>query len=384
MTTAHANPPLAAPDRYGRARLFLGITGVGAMVVLAAGALLVGLPERWYDRTDPLTTAAVLLGAILAYAILHAPLDWLGGCILPRHFNRPAPDPADFAKRWLRGVAAHAATLFAIAALLTAVGRVAGVPGTLGLVAALSILLLAVRPYHAALVAPLRRTQHHRPDTGLPETVLAADDPAFTGSIHGLVVAERSLLPQHWPDALGHDGLRLVRRRRQLAVASGLWQRGRAVALGFTWLGALLAAALVGPGDLGTAGGTLELACWFTLWSFLGLLTLPTLARRAVAELDRRLLEQDADPELLARTAQTLNAMQDGETERPAGVEAIFHPIPSLANRAADRPSPPTAYAAWDAARLTVFLSFAGLSLLGRAVHCNAGKPALWVYLPTD
>ncbi|MEM9791141.1 MAG: hypothetical protein AAF842_12145, partial [Planctomycetota bacterium] len=122
----------------------------------------------------------------------------------------------------------------------------------------------------------------------------------------------------------------------------------------------------------------------FTLWSFLGLLTLPTLSRRAVAQLDRSLLDEGFPPETLAATSRTLNAMQDGEPARPGAVEAIFHPIPSLANRVATPAALPSRFAAWDAARTAVYLSAAGLGLLGRAVHCNAGKPALWVFLPTD
>ena len=39
---------------------------------------------------------------------------------------------------------------------------------------------------------------------------------------------------------------------------------------------------------------------------------------------------------------------------------------------------------AWHLARTALYLSHAGLSLLPRAVHCNAGRPELWVYLPSD
>ncbi|MBX9723333.1 MAG: hypothetical protein K2X81_18155 [Candidatus Obscuribacterales bacterium] len=39
---------------------------------------------------------------------------------------------------------------------------------------------------------------------------------------------------------------------------------------------------------------------------------------------------------------------------------------------------------AWHLARYAIWLSLAGLGLLGRAVHCNAGKPDLWCMLPAD
>jgi hypothetical protein len=64
-------------------------------------------------------------------------------------------------------------------------------------------------------------------------------------------------------------------------------------------------------------------------------------------------------------------------------IESIFHPVPSLSNRRAlsTRTYPPIA---WHAARMTLFLSWGCAGLLSRAVHCNVGRPELWVMLPTD
>ena len=39
---------------------------------------------------------------------------------------------------------------------------------------------------------------------------------------------------------------------------------------------------------------------------------------------------------------------------------------------------------AWNLARTALYLSHVGLSQLPRVVHCNVGRPELWVYLPTD
>ena len=38
----------------------------------------------------------------------------------------------------------------------------------------------------------------------------------------------------------------------------------------------------------------------------------------------------------------------------------------------------------WNTARTALFLSWASLGLLSRAVHCNCGRPALWVLFPGD
>jgi hypothetical protein len=132
----------------------------------------------------------------------------------------------------------------------------------------------------------------------------------------------------------------------------------------------------------GTAGGVLVFAAVFTLWSFVGLLVLPTLSRRASLAVDGRLVDRGIDPLDLGRLASRLDAMQDGEPSRPGWIESIFHPIPSVSSRGPSTRRNPLA--AWDIARTASFLGIAGLSPLGRAVHCNSGRPSLWVYLPID
>ncbi|MFT5478921.1 MAG: hypothetical protein ACI8Y8_004293 [Planctomycetota bacterium] len=77
--------------------------------------------------------------------------------------------------------------------------------------------------------------------------------------------------------------------------------------------------------------------------------------------------------------------MQDDEPERSPGLETIFHPVPSVANRMRALTEPvPQKQGAWHLARIALYLSYAGVSLLPRAAHCNVGRPELWVYLPTD
>ena len=86
---------------------------------------------------------------------------------------------------------------------------------------------------------------------------------------------------------------------------------------------------------------------------------------------------------LMRRNSEILDNLQDGEADRPTLVETVFHPIPSLRSRL-EGPRSNNAIGYWDAARTAVYLSLAGLGLLGSAVHCNCGKPSLWVFLPTD
>ena len=117
---------------------------------------------------------------------------------------------------------------------------------------------------------------------------------------------------------------------------------------------------------------------------FAGLLILPTVSRMASYTIDRRVVEQGVPAELLGSTLQKLDQLQDDEPERAAWIERVFHPVPSLTNRRLLTRSSPLSLGAWHVARVTLFLSWSCLGLLSRDVHCNAGRPELWVLLPTD
>lgn len=361
MINATAVPPVRMT--YARARLWLGISGVGTFVVLAAIAL--GL--NWAGRL-PASNSSLLL-FVVAYVLIQTPFDWLGGYILPRSFGRPTPGFAGFLLTWLRGVFVHAILLLLCLAAMTVAGRF-GVAGVVVAGAIVSAVLLECRVAIATAVASLRKVSDG-------PTTLASHNPTFTGGIAGFF-RPRHVLPEHWKQVLGPAGFELAVRRRELAVATGSWRRGKIVAIAFTLAGLALSATLCGDA-LGTAAGTIQLALWFTLWSFVGLLILPTISRRGVIEVDAAV----AAPADLAENARKLDALGDDEPRRPALIESIFHPLPSVENRLAASPAG-RALGAWDAARSTIYISLTGGSLLGRAVHCNAGQPALWVFLPAD
>ena len=161
-------------------------------------------------------------------------------------------------------------------------------------------------------------------------------------------------------------------------------RKGVVLAVAWNTFGFLLASLLPGAG-VTTVAQLLTTALGFTLWTFLGLLLLPTASRRATVAADAAFVQDEATQVGLSEAVHTLDGLQDDEPERSPGLESIFHPVPSagnrlraLAKREAMDPGP------WHLARTALFLSHAGLSLLPRAVHCNVGRPELWVYLPTD
>jgi hypothetical protein len=217
----------------------------------------------------------------------------------------------------------------------------------------------------------------------LPTFMGESDDEGFTGAVVGVVRPQLHLLPLRWREVLDADAFATAVQRRQMAVQSGAWWRGRMLAIGFTLLGIALVAAIVGDRRLATAEGIVTFSLMFTIWSFLGLLTLPTPSRRGVEEIDQRMLAAGCRRAVLARTIGLLDDLQDRERARSSLVETIFHPVPSVQSRLRG-PRSTGGHGCWDAARTAVYVSAAGLGLLGRAVHCNCGRPSLWAFLPLD
>ncbi len=393
MDPVLADRPVSSEPRtsgYGRARLWLGISAVGTMVVLATLALAFGLPSRASDLFAPSLggQALLLVAFLLAYAAIQLPFDVLGGYILPRRYGRHHPPLITFAARLLRGVMAHTLLLAFIGIGLLLMGRSFGSLGVIGVCGLLSLALLATRLPLARMFSKLQESTMNKravrsEPSQLPVDFVASDDEGFTGGITGVLRPHRVLMPQRWLQELGQPGIAVVTRRRELAVRTGSWARGRLLALGFTLFGVVLAAFIVGSARIGTGEGIITFSLVFTLWSFIGLLTLPTPSRAGVAEVDAGLRASGIDPVLIDETIRKLDTLQDTEPERPVGVEAIFHPVPSVRSRI-EGPMNRNPLGFVDAARTSVFLSGAGLGLLGRAVHCNCGRPALWVFLPSD
>ena len=383
-----ANADVGAKPGYGRARLWLGISAVGTLVTLSTLALALNLPSILLPAIDASfgeQTVGVCLFFAL-YMLIQLPFDFLGGYWLPQQFNRTHPPLGTFVVNLIRGALCHVALLLVAAGCMMAAGKTFGVVGIVAAGVALGLLLLQLRVQVASMMSPLviaKQTVSSNETQQLNIIDIASDDEGFTGGVVGVLRARSQLLPTKWREVLGPEGIQLVASRRTLATQTGNWLRGRLVALSFTAVGLLLAALLVDRALLGTARGTVEISLWFSLWSFLGLLILPTFSRRGVIEIDECVQAAGYSAQLMRMVAERLDRLQDGERSRPSLVETIFHPVPSVENRL-EGPRSHHVMGYWDAARTSIYLSLVGLGLLSRAVHCNCGRPALWVFLPTD
>ena len=358
-------------------------------------AILAELPGRFLPTSQNASVTdvgwlAILVGSIVAFM---APLDFLGGYFAPSRFHGQSISLLSFLRTWTRGVSVQANLFFLSSLLILTVGRYVGLFGALISITVMSLAYVALQN---RLVLAMTSGRWHTDDAKvkrsldrasrwglkrLPVTVIQTTDPGFTGGVVGLPRFESIMVPRDFVDQLTADQLAVVLARRLVAVESGSRTRGILLALVWILTGFSLATVLPGAGVASVA--ELATTCLgFTVWMFLGLLTLPTVSRQSSYAIDAEVLRRGAQSKMLAETIQTLDSFQDDEPSRAALIETIFHPVPCVDNRQREPKS--GSPLAWHAARMTLFLSWSCMGLLARAVHCNVGRPELWVMLPTD
>jgi hypothetical protein len=391
----------AAPnDRrtFARHRLPVGIAGVGTTVALAAAWLsmlafdLVPLPAVLLAPASPIATvvrnAALVVVVFCVHAVLLLPVEVFGGLAAERAPQRLRA----WVAAWLRGVALQGAVVGGVAATLSLATLFLGWVGAVAVSLGAAVGLLALQGVLAQLgarvtVHPLDASLHDlvRSVGFVPDrvrVVRGASD-AFVGGWVGLVQPDL-WVPAAWTDA-DHRALlvtQLVRRAAQRDTLA--WQRGLVRAAAWPAIGVALLAPLL-PWGWDDARLWLALPVAGTLWSFVAMLLLPTASRPTVYSADA-LAAAKLGVEPVIAAVRTLDGWQDDEPERSRLVEFVFHPVPSLGNRARAlrQRRRPVLGGGHQQTRLTLYTSLAGFGLLGRMVHCAVGRPDLWVLYPGD
>jgi len=356
--------------RMARARLRLGIVGVGFWVVLAVSGL-VGLKQ---DATGVLS-GWMLVGGVLGLVLVQGVLDGMGGMFL---MPPPRPGWATWLGHWLRGVSIHTGVLMGMGLLSVASFRFSG--GFCGAVAVGSLILAGIRPGLLGMMAGSRMGWELV--DGRRMRVVEASDPGFTGGLSWGWGRVMELVPKRWLGTLPADelGVELERRRWQLQHA--LPRRAWWILLGWNLAGVELGSRLWGFREMPEWNALAGHACWMTLWCFAGLLVLPSLSRGTVYAADRAVLDSGLDPRPWIRRLPQLTG-EDGSSA--AAVQAVFYPIPATTLRLAALGRNEAGRHGWlpgSLARNNLYYSWATLTPMGRVVHCNVGRPALWVFPP--
>ncbi len=401
-SSSSSENPVVSPGphiAYGRMRRWLGIGYVGVVVSACSIVLAFDLaPTIFPASSQPMASLALnLTAAIVLFSLCSLPFDIVGFNI-ERLYGRTTSSLSAFLAKQITAAFRHGLVLLAMALIAALVSSVFGLLGLLISSVLLSCCLLACQLALAKFYggfscerAPddVARTALKKPRS-LPLVLAQADERCFSGGIVGLPFFENIVIPKQWLVQFSPPQLSAELARRNLIVASGGRLRGVLLALVFTNVGVLLAA-FITTGHftlpLNSVAGLVTMSAAFTLWSFVGLLLLPLFSHYGVYEADRLALDSGIDKELLFQVIAKIDADLEDEQERTVAVDTIFHPVPTIAYRLQaleKKQQINQGMAAWQAARYTIFLSVIGLGLLGRAVHCNAGKPELWAMLPAD
>ena len=378
---------------YARARLWLGITGVGSLVTLSALALFFQWPSNLSTADQGLSW--VQLSQLASFAGLFMlwliPFDFLGGFWLPKKFGKSQDSFAAWMSRYVPAVLGQASLFVLFGSLILLLSQLFGtIGGVLAITGGVGICLLVRNQWVVRREVRSEKLDDKLTDAialiqawriFVPETlVVRHSDIGFTGGIIGVGKFARIVIPESWLE-FPTKQLAAAIARRAIAIESGSYRRGLAIAFAWNVAGFLLCTLIPGAG-LTSVASLISTICGFTLWSFLGLLVLPTVSRNASLQIDQSLVELGVAKSVIFQTANQMDQLQDGEPERPALIETIFHPVPNVASRNVSRPV--NGLKAWNVARTTLFFSWPCFGFLSRAVHCNVGRPELWTMLPTD
>lgn len=350
-----------------RRRLWLGITNVGFWVVTS----VVGLCWLVWGRgaASSQHPVVVAFGVITVQGIF----DGVGGWWL---MPTPRGSAAGFLQGWIRGVLVHSLVLVAVGFVGTLSLRWTG--GFCTGVVVSSVLLALGRGFLFSVNsgAGIRKASMEGGET---VSLSAVGDPAFTGGVVGFGRGATILLPEPWMDRVPRPELAVELFRRRWQIAQGLPGRAFLLVLAWNLIGAWVGGMVVDLSTLPLGHALMGFACWMTLWTFASLLVLPVLGRGTILAADRAAADAGLDPSEWIRLFPKLTG-EDGNSR--AALQNIFYPIPSAELRLRSLRESRRRVVLGPVARGNLYYSLAGLTLLGRSVHCNVGRPGLWVFPP--
>ncbi|MGB0583041.1 MAG: hypothetical protein ACPGVU_25435, partial [Limisphaerales bacterium] len=291
MNTAEQTSPafaVAPTFYYPAARLRLGIVYVGFIVLSAVVLLSVdlegsGLIQSLETHVGVFAGVGLLIGTV---TLLTLPCDLIGGYWMPKAYHREVSSWSRSSALLLRGAFTHAGFLWMVSAGYLMAAQFGG----WALVPFVAVVFLVQQIFgqksFARLVGGVAESKSVPGESRVwPISFESSCEPSFSGGIVGWPGNDCIVVAEEWRQKLKPQLYELFVGRRIAAVELGLRRRGVAIALVWNLVGVLVAAYFSGLSGASLAE-LIDFACITTLWSFAGLLFLPSLTRNAVAAID--------------------------------------------------------------------------------------------------
>lgn len=358
-----------AQIKTAKRRLALGISNVGFWVLAAVAGLV------WLTSSSvPQVGQTDLLQWMLAAVGVQAVFDWVGGAVL-----MPASHGGfkRFLPLWSRGVTVHTVLLWATGAVSLVSYRLSG-----SFCPSMAVCILALFLFRGRVLQLVAGTRLRPASVAeMPCWSISARDPSFTGGVCGLGRGGMPLLPEAWEAGLTRAEMETLLQRRLWETQHRLPARALSFVLCWNLAGCGLGSVLLEIPGRAPETALLLHVCWMTLWGFLGLLLLPTASRSAVFAADNAAAAKGCDAAAWIQKFPEITG-EDGNAQTL--VQRVFYPVPSARERLQCLGTSPFLPVFGNVARTNLYLSLATLTLLGRCVHCNVGRPELWVFPPSD
>lgn len=367
---------------YTRARWILSWIQISLLLAVCISGIFGQFPnwmQTQFEALPNLIPIGIYLGI---YVLISIPGDFIGGYFLPKRYGKKIMSFSKWIKAWARGTAIHFLFLWLFGASLLFISLWVGKWGTIGLMVILMMFLTGMQLYIAQLVGGF--TTKMESSKGRPVLYFKNRDVRFTGGISGLPGKESIVLPQSWTRHFSSKMQEMLLARRHGTINTGLHGKGIFYAVLANLVFFTASVFLSGP-EIATPSGIISISLCFTLLSVIGMLVgLPVLSRKAVFEVDRWAYFHGGDPSVLRESFSKTGSLQYPE---PASIPAIakpFYSLPTPLMRTKNMETQKDHKGGWQAERMAIYLSWAGLNLLSRSMHYHIGRPELWVFLPSD
>lgn len=125
----------------------------------------------------------------------------------------------------------------------------------------------------------------------------------------------------------------------------------------------------------------LYLSSWMTIWSFISLILFTRLSHNHIYACDRTAANDNKA--LLIKWIKFYPSIVGENGHQNQIKQSVFYPVPRIENRIESLNRSSSFINLGNLTRQNLFISWAVLNLSARSVHCNVGRPLLWVLPPS-